>query len=148
MTLIAYVFSKLWSAKDVVRQMCKKSRLRRSFDKQYVKRSQTLLRSARQQLYHIHWSLWGKLSFKKSFFVICEILGLFLDSLTVDGKYFLLDWNNLTQPIQVQLSKKPNFFVNLFLNFWSLDQCLKILKKKYDPYSLCISEITDCERRG
>ena len=39
MTLIAYVFPKLQNAKDVVKQISKKSRFRRPFDKQLGKQS-------------------------------------------------------------------------------------------------------------
>ena len=42
MTIIAYLFPKLQNAKNVVRQMYKKSLFRRPFDKQYGKQSQTL----------------------------------------------------------------------------------------------------------
>ena len=43
MTLIAYILPKLQTGKDVVRQMSKKSRFIRPYDKQHVKRSQTLI---------------------------------------------------------------------------------------------------------
>ena len=54
MTLVAYVFPKLQTTKDAVREMSKKSRFRRLFNKQNVKRSQTLLKSVRQHVYHIY----------------------------------------------------------------------------------------------
>ena len=38
--------------------------------------------------------------------VISEILGLFVNTLTVDGKYCLGNKENLLQPIQLQLSHK------------------------------------------
>ena len=57
MTLKAYAFRKLQTAKDVVTQMSEKSRFRRPFNKQHVKRSQTHLKSARQRLYHFYLSL-------------------------------------------------------------------------------------------
>ena len=41
---------------------------------------------------------------------ICEILGLFVNTLTVDDKYFLSNSENLHQSIQMQLSKKKTFF--------------------------------------
>ena len=52
MKITACVFPKLQTAKDVVREMSKKSCFRRPSDKQHCKRSQTLLKSLRQQLYH------------------------------------------------------------------------------------------------
>ena len=41
-----------------------------------------------------------------SLLVICEIVGLFVNTLTTDDKYFLLNSENLGQPIQMQLSDK------------------------------------------
>ena len=41
-----------------------------------------------------------------SLLVICEILGLFFNTLTAYDKYSLQSNNNLPQPIQTQLSKK------------------------------------------
>ena len=46
MTLIANVFPKLWTARDVVRQMSKKPSFKTPFDSQYVKVIQTLVNSA------------------------------------------------------------------------------------------------------
>ena len=103
MTLIAYVFPKLRIAKDMVREMSKKSRFKRPFDKQHGKRSQTLLKSPWQHLYHIYWSLYTILSWKKWLLVICKILGLFVNTLTVDDRYSVLKSVNLTKPIQMQL---------------------------------------------
>ena len=45
MTLIAYLFPKLHTPKNVVRYMSKKSRFKGPFDRQHGKRVQTLLRS-------------------------------------------------------------------------------------------------------
>ena len=53
MTIIADLFPKLRTPKNVVRDMSKKSRFKGPFDKQHVKRVQTLLRSERQHCYHI-----------------------------------------------------------------------------------------------
>ena len=114
MPLIAYIFSKLGTAKDVVRQMSNRSCFRRPFDKQHVKRSQTLWRSARLHLYHIYWSLWKKFSWKKSIFVLCKILRLFVNTLTADDKYSFLNTYNLTQPMQIQLYKNQTFLSFLF----------------------------------
>ena len=52
MTLIAYVFWKLQTVKNVVREMPKKSSFRRTFDKQHGKRSQKLLKFEVQRFYH------------------------------------------------------------------------------------------------
>ena len=54
MTLIADVFLKLQTVKDVVAQMSKKYLLRRPLDKQNGKQSQTPLKSAGQHFYHVY----------------------------------------------------------------------------------------------
>ena len=46
-----------------------------------------------------------KLRLKRALLVICKILGLPVNTLTTDDKYFLFNRENLTQPIQMQLSK-------------------------------------------
>ena len=53
MTLVAYLFPKLRTPKNVVRYMSKKSRFKVPFDRQHGKRLQTLLRSEPQHRYHI-----------------------------------------------------------------------------------------------
>ena len=53
MTLIADLFPKLRTPKNVVRYMSKKSCFKRPFDRQHGKRIQTLLQSERERRYHI-----------------------------------------------------------------------------------------------
>ena len=53
MTLIADLFPKLRTRKNVVRYVSKKSRFKGPFDGQHGKRVQTLLRSDPQHCYHI-----------------------------------------------------------------------------------------------
>ena len=55
-----------------------------------------------------------QLSWKKCFLVICKILGLFVNTLTPDDKYSLLNCNKVWEPIQIQLSKKQKSFCGLF----------------------------------
>ena len=80
----------------------------------------------RQHLYHICWSLLRKLKWKNYLLLICKILGLSVNTLIADDKYSPLKRENLTQPIQMQLSKKKKF-LNFFLHSWNLDQTLNIL---------------------
>ena len=58
------------------------------------------------------------LHWKKSLLVIHKILRLFVNTLTVHDKHYLLNKDNLTQPIQIQLSEKqktfPQFFFSIF----------------------------------
>ena len=138
MTLIADVFAKLWTPKNVSRLMSKKSHFRGPFDKQYGNSDQTLLKSERQNLWYICWSMWRQLILKECLLVICKVLRLFVNTLTADDKYSLLNRDNLTQPIQMQLSQEQKTF-----SHWNLDWILNILKKEDDSHNWCISEIMD-----
>ena len=51
----------------------------------------------------------SNLSWEKSLLVIYNILGQLVNALTTDEKQYLLNRDNLMQPIQMQWSKK-NFF--------------------------------------
>ena len=50
------------------------------------------------------------LSCKMSLLALCKILRLFVNKVTADDKYSLLNRDNLTQPIQMQLSQKQILF--------------------------------------
>ena len=76
MAITGELFLNLRTWKDVVREMSKKSRFRRSFDKKDGKQRDTLLKSERQHLYHIYWSLWRIFTLKNSLLEIRKILGL------------------------------------------------------------------------
>ena len=55
-----------------------------------------------------------QLSWTKSVLVRCKILGLFVNTMTADGKHSLLNRDNLMQPIQMQLCKKQKPFFQFF----------------------------------
>ena len=67
--------------------------------------------------YHIHSVFWKKLSWKKSLLVRCKILGLFVITFTTNYKYSPLNRDNLTQPIQMQVSKEKKRFSQFFPAF-------------------------------
>ena len=69
------------------------------------------------------------MSWKKSPLLTCQILGLLVNTLDSDDKYPVLNNDNLTIPIQMQLSVKKKVFLNLFLLFWSQAEILNLLKK-------------------
>ena len=128
----------------MVRSMSIKSRFKRSFGKQHGKRAQTLWKFAWQNLYHIYWLLWRQLTFKKFLLVICKISRLFPNTLSADGKYSLLNRDNLRQPIQIQLSRKKKTFSEFFSAFLISNLNFEhFQKKKDDSHSWCISEIKD-----
>ena len=117
MTLIPDIFAKLRTQKNLVRSMSKKSRFKGSFKKQPGKCAQTLLKCQGQLISHIYWSLFRQLSYKKSLLVICKISRLFPNTLSADGKYSLLNRDNLTQPIQMQVSGKLKSFAQFSAAF-------------------------------
>ena len=129
--------------------MSKKSRFRRLFHKQHGKRSQTLLKSVRQHFYHIHWSMWRQLSWKKSLLVIWKILGLFVNILTVNAKYSILNRDNLMQPIRKQLYKKQKSFSELSLPFLKSGhfEVLNIFKKKMNLIAYVLPKLQTSKER-
>ena len=117
MTLIAEVFPKLRTPKNMVTSMSKKSCFNGSFEKTHGKGAQTLLKGQRQLLYDIYWSLWRQLSYKKSLLVIYKISRLFPNTLSADGKYSLFNTDNLTRPIHMQVSGKLKTFAQFSAAF-------------------------------
>ena len=67
---------------------------------------------------------------KKSLLVIHKILRLFVNTLIVDDKHYLLNRDNLTQPIQMQLSQKQKTFPQFFFAFSKSILNLKRFPKK------------------
>ena len=74
-------------------------------------------------------------AFVKSLFAINKILTLFLNTLTVNEKHYVLTRENLTQTIQIQLSQKQKTFFEFFFAFLKSILNFKHLPKKDDPRS-------------
>ena len=72
---------------------------------------------------------------EKSLLVIHKILRLLVNTLIADDKHYLLNRNNLAQPIQIQLSEKQKIFCEFFLGFLKSVLNFKRLPKKDDPHS-------------
>ena len=123
--------------------MSKKFRLRWPLDKQHGKCCEPLLKSASQHLYHIYWSIPSQLSWKKSLFLTCQILGLLVNTLTADERYPVLNRDNLTIPIQMQLSQKQKTFSGFFTAFSKSRSTFEHFDKKNDPHRFCNFEITN-----
>ena len=73
---------------------------------------------------------------------------MFVNTLTADDQYSLLNRDNLTQPIRATLSEKQNAFFQFFLAFPKSTLNFEHLQKKDDLHSRFISEITHSEKRG
>ena len=62
--------------------------------------------------------------------VLGEILGMFVNTLTGDGKYSVQDRENLPVPIQMILSENQKLFLSFFFHFLNLHLILNILKER------------------
>ena len=67
--------------------------------------------------------------------MIHKILRLFVNTLTVDEKHYLLNKENLMQPVQMQLSKKQKTFSEISFGFPNSCLNFKHLPQKDDPHS-------------
>ena len=73
--------------------------------------------------------------------VLCKILRLFVNTLTADDKYFLVNRGNLTPPIKILLSQKEKNLSPFFSSFLKSTLNFKRFQKKDDHHSRRISEI-------
>ena len=78
--------------------------------------------------------------------MIHNILSLFVNTLTVNEKHYLLNRDNLTQPIEMQLSEKHKIFSDFFFTFSKSILIFKYFPKQDDPHSRCNSGNTGSEK--
>ena len=104
MIVIADVFPKLQTVKDLVRPLTIKRCFRTSFDSQHVKGSHTLVKYSWELSYHIFPLLLGKMIWKISFLSKFEMIVVFVNPWAADYKYPVLDYDNFLFPIQKELS--------------------------------------------
>ena len=60
---------------------------------------------------------------------------MFVNTLTADDKYFLLNRDNLTPPIRMQLSQKQNAFSQFFLTLSKSTLDFEDFEKTDHPHS-------------
>ena len=84
----------------------------------------------------------------KSALGLCEILTLFVDTLTSDDKYSRRKMLNFTQQLEAPLSQKQKTFSGFFIAFLKCAFNLENLKKIDEYLRLVISRIIDSERGG
>ena len=114
MVVIANVFSRLKTVKDLVEPISKNRRFITSYDSQHVKGPQTLVKSLWEPFYHITRSLWREMTWRISPWWRFEILGVFVNTLSADDKYPLRDCGNLQFPIQMTWCEKEKIFFSIF----------------------------------
>ena len=110
--------------------MSKKSCFSGCIGKQYGKHSQALLKYVSKHLYRIHCSLERKFCSKKFPLLTRYVLGLLINTLAPDEKYPVLNRNNLTLPIRMQLSQKQKPFSQFFAAFLKFRLIFEHFEKK------------------
>ena len=100
-----YLLGKLWSGK------CLKSPLSEDSSKNSMENGPKHFWDLNHSTFRIFFD-WYESNWvsKKCLLVICKIFWLFVNTLTTGHKFSLLNRDKLTQPIQMQLSKKQNAF--------------------------------------
>ena len=105
--------------------MSKRSCFRTPFANERVNEFQTLLESALHHYYPLLSSIRGKLSYKKSPSVWCEILRVFVNALTAAEEYSGSNMQNFPQHFQTPLSQKQKTFSWFFIAYlrcaWNLE---------------------------
>ena len=72
---------------------------------------------------------------RTSLLAIHKIVRMFVNTLTLNDKHYLLNKDNLTQRIQMQLSKKQKTFCQFFFRIFKIYIIFKHLQKKDDLHS-------------
>ena len=80
--------------------------------------------------------------------MIYKIVRLSFNALTADNKHYLLNRDNLKQPIQMQLSQKQKTFADFFYAFLKSILNFTHFAKKDGLYNWCLSGIKGSEKRG
>ena len=73
----------------------------------------------------------------------CQILGLLVNTLAADEKYPVLNRDNLTIPVQMQLSQKEKTFSQFYGAFLQFRLNFEYFEKKDDPHRFFLFEITE-----
>ena len=74
--------------------------------------------------------------------VLLKILRLFVNTMTDDDKYSLLNKDNLTHSIQILLSRKEKTFSIFFYAFFKSTLNFEHFQQKDRPHSRYLSQIT------
>ena len=121
---------------------------RTPFDNKRVSGFQTLLKTERHHYYPTFpWSR-EKLSVKKSTLAWSDILWLFVNTFTADGKYSRHKMQNFSQQLQTPFSQKEKAFSGFLIVFLKCARNLKHCDQKDEYPGLIISEIIDSKTVG
>ena len=135
MIVIANLFPKLQTVKNLVRTLPKKSRFRTRFESQHVKASQILTKSPWEPFYPVFFIILRAVELENVPLELDEILGVFVNTLSADDKYPVQDCQNLPLPIPMQFSEKRKTFSECFAKLLECTSNFKHFQRKYDRHS-------------
>ena len=128
--VIAHLFPKLATLRGLVTPLTIQRRLKTSFDRQHVKRYQTLVKSSWEHFHHIFASLWGEIIWQISPWSKFEIIGFLLT-------HGLLITCILFRIVRIFRSlfnssslKNKKHFLGFLFHLWNPHQISNILQKK------------------
>ena len=130
MIVIANVFSKLQTVKNLVKPLSWKRRFRTSFNSHQVNGCQALVKSVLEHLFHIFWSLWGETIWKISALFKFEILEVFVNTRLLMTSILLRIVRIWSYLFKCKYLKHIELFLNFLLYLWNLHQILNIFQKK------------------
>ena len=114
----------------MVRQLTKKHGVRKSFDSEHVKGSQTIMKSSWEQFYHIFHHSEGKWFGKYLPYWSLKSQGCLLThELSITSILFRIV-RIFPSIFKCNYLKNQNHFLSFFLLLWNLHQILNIFKKK------------------
>ena len=114
--------------KEVATYTSKRSCLKTPFANERVNGFQKLLKWARQHYYPLFSSIRGKLSSKMSALLWCEILRLFVKTLTADDKYSDTNMQSLRE-------KVSNAIISETKDFFWIFYCISEMFMKFGAFS-------------
>ena len=130
MIVIANVLPKLQTVNILVRPLSKKCRLGTLFYSEHVKASLKPCEMSMRALHSCFSSFSGKLIWKIPPLVLCETLGLSVNTLTSDGKYPVQGCENLQLQFECNYLKNEKLFLAFLFHFWILHQIWNTSKEK------------------
>ena len=125
--------------------MSKRPSFMQRFGRYNFNGSQTLLRSSRNQFHATLPLICNRGSRKRLVLVTSELLGEFVNTLTVDYKYSPRNRENLWQQVPRPISRKPKTFSGFFITFLKSTLNFEHFGKKDQSQILSIMEIIYCE---
>ena len=135
MIVIANVFPKVQTVKNLLRPLSKKRCFITRLNSQHVKASEIPANTPWQRFYHVFSSFSRKLIPKMVPLELGEIWVVFVNTLSGDAEYPIQDFENLLLSIQMDLSEKPKSFSLLFVPFLEYTSNFKHFIKKDDCHS-------------